>query len=55
MPLWLIIGIGSFIGGILRYWISGWVQSGALTFPLAGNACCELYRQLGFEPDNVPF
>ena len=34
MPLWLIIGIGSFIGGILRYWISGWVQSGALTFPL---------------------
>lgn len=34
MPLWLIIGVGSFIGGILRYWISGWVQSGALTFPL---------------------
>ena len=34
MPIWLIIGIGSFIGGILRYWISGWVQSGALTFPL---------------------
>ena len=34
MPLWLIIGIGSFIGGILRYWVSGWVQSGALTFPL---------------------
>ena len=34
MPLWLIIGIGSFIGGILRYWISGWVQSGALTFPM---------------------
>ena len=34
MPLWLIIGIGSFIGGILRYWICGWVQSGALTFPL---------------------
>ena len=34
MPLWLIIGIGSFIGGILRYWVSGWVQSGVLTFPL---------------------
>ena len=34
MPLWLIIGIGSFIGGILRYWVSGWVQSSALTFPL---------------------
>ena len=34
MPLWLIIGIGSFIGGILRYWVGGWVQIGALTFPL---------------------
>ena len=34
MPLWLIVGMGSFIGGILRYWISGWVQSGVLTFPL---------------------
>ena len=34
MPLWLIIGIGSFIGGVLRYWVSGWVQSGVLTFPL---------------------
>ena len=34
MPLWLIIGIGSFVGGILRYWVSGWVQSGVLTFPL---------------------
>ena len=34
MPLWLVIGIDSFIGGILRYWISGWVQCGALTFPL---------------------
>ena len=34
MPLWLIIGIGSFIGGILRHWVGGWVQIGALTFPL---------------------
>ena len=34
MPLWLIIGVGSFLGGILRYLVSGWVQSGALTFPL---------------------
>ena len=34
MPLWLIVGAGSFIGGILRYWIGGWVQSGALTFPI---------------------
>ena len=30
--LW--IGIGGFIGAILRYWISGWVQAGAVTFPL---------------------
>jgi CrcB protein len=34
MPLWLIIGIGSFIGGISRYFVSGWIQSGGITFPL---------------------
>ena len=34
MSLWLIIGLGGFIGAILRYWISGWIQSGFLTFPL---------------------
>ena len=34
MPLWLIVGAGSFIGGILRYWVGGWAQSGALTFPI---------------------
>ncbi|MBQ73477.1 MAG: chromosome condensation protein CrcB, partial [Gammaproteobacteria bacterium] len=34
MPLWLIIGVGSFIGGILRFFVSGWIQSGAITFPL---------------------
>ena len=34
MPFWLIIGIGSFIGSILRYWVGGWVQIGALTFLL---------------------
>jgi fluoride exporter len=34
MSLWLIIGLGGFVGAILRYWISGWVQSGYLTFPL---------------------
>ena len=34
MSLWLIVGIGSFIGGVLRFWISGWIQSGVLTFPL---------------------
>jgi fluoride exporter len=30
--LW--IGIGGFAGAILRYWISGWIQAGAVTFPL---------------------
>ena len=33
MPLWLIVGIGSFIGGVLRYWVSGWIQSGVISFP----------------------
>ena len=33
MPLWLIVGVGSFIGGILRYFVSGWIQSGSITFP----------------------
>jgi CrcB protein len=30
--LW--IGLGGFIGALLRYWISGWIQAGAVTFPL---------------------
>jgi fluoride exporter len=34
MSLWLIIGLGGFVGAILRYWISGWIQNGFLTFPL---------------------
>ena len=34
MSLWLTIGLGGFIGAILRYWISVWIQSGFLTFPL---------------------
>lgn len=34
MSLWLIIGIGGFIGAVLRYWISGWIQSGFITFPV---------------------
>jgi fluoride exporter len=34
MSLWLIIGLGGFVGAILRYWISGCIQSGFLTFPL---------------------
>ena len=34
MPLWLIVGVGSFIGGVLRYLMSGWIQGGIVTFPL---------------------
>ena len=30
--LW--IGAGGFIGAILRYWVSGFIQAGAVTFPL---------------------
>ena len=33
MSLWLIVGFGGFIGAVLRYWVSGWVQSGFATFP----------------------
>jgi fluoride exporter len=33
MSLWLIVGFGGFIGAVLRYWISGWVQNGFITFP----------------------
>ncbi len=33
MSLWLLIGIGGFIGAILRYWISGWIQGSGLAFP----------------------
>jgi fluoride exporter len=33
MSLSLIVGFGGFIGAILRYWISGWIQSGFVTFP----------------------
>ena len=34
MSLWLLVGLGGFVGAILRYWISGWIQSGFLTFPM---------------------
>jgi CrcB protein len=34
MYLLFLIGIGGFIGAILRYLISGWAQNGATTFPL---------------------
>ena len=34
MSLWLLVGLGGFVGAILRYWISGWIQSGFITFPI---------------------
>ena len=34
MSLWLLVGLGGFVGAILRYWISGWIQSGFVTFPV---------------------
>jgi fluoride exporter len=33
MSLWLIVGFGGFIGAVIRYWVSGWVQSGFVAFP----------------------
>lgn len=30
--LW--IGLGGFIGALFRYWLSGWIQAGVVTFPL---------------------
>jgi fluoride exporter len=30
----LIIGIGGFIGAILRYSVSGWIQNGIISFPM---------------------
>ncbi len=30
----LLIGMGGFVGAILRYWISGWIQNGIIVFPL---------------------
>ena len=34
MSLWLLVGLGGFVGAVLRYWISGWVQSAFITFPV---------------------
>ena len=34
MSLWFLVGLGGFVGAILRYWVNGWIQSGHLTFPL---------------------
>lgn len=34
MQLWLIVGIGGFIGAVLRYIIGGWFQGSITTFPV---------------------
>ena len=33
MSRWIIVGLGGFFGAILRYWVSGWIQSGFISFP----------------------
>lgn len=33
MYMLLLIGIGGFIGTVLRYLMSGWIQNGLLSFP----------------------
>jgi CrcB protein len=45
MSLWLLVGLGGFVGAILRYWINGWIQSGFLTFPL-GTLCVNFIGSL---------
>ncbi len=34
MYTWLFIGIGGFIGAVLRYGIGGWIQGSASAFPI---------------------
>ena len=34
MYILLLIGIGGFMGAVLRYLLSGWIQNGLLSFPL---------------------
>jgi len=31
---WLWVGAGGFAGAVMRYYVSGWVQNGIMTFPL---------------------
>jgi CrcB protein len=33
MSLWILVGLGGFVGALLRYWISGWIQGSGLAFP----------------------
>ena len=34
MSIWLLVGFGGFVGAILRYWLSGLIQSGFIIFPV---------------------
>lgn len=34
MYTWLTIGVGGFIGAVLRYGISGWIQGSTAVFPV---------------------
>ena len=34
MHLLLLIGLGGFVGAILRYLIGGWIQAGFISFPM---------------------
>lgn len=34
MHIWLLVGIGGFIGAIFRYLASGWIQGSIATFPV---------------------
>ncbi|QSZ66230.1 fluoride efflux transporter CrcB [Methanofollis aquaemaris] len=34
MQTWIIVGIGGFIGAVLRYFTSGWLQGSVGTFPV---------------------
>ena len=33
MSIWLLVGLGGFVGAILRYWLSNLIQSSFITFP----------------------
>jgi CrcB protein len=34
MQAWIIVGIGGFVGAVLRYVVSGWLQGSVSTFPI---------------------
>lgn len=34
LNIWLLVGIGGFIGAVSRYFLSGLIQNGIITFPV---------------------